>query len=150
MFPAEAAETTHLVWSEPEPIRGSGRVMIVDDDDKVRKVLRRQVARLGYSPHAFGETDKALQLLASFPRAYDVVLLDINMPERSGVDVLAAVREIAPTLPVILCSGHASGAVADIVRADRCTSFLAKPFSASDLSRALAAIRGATVAAAAR
>ena len=150
LFPAAPAETKHIAWLDPAPIRGSGRVMIVDDDENVRKVLCRQLARLGYSPHVVGDTDAALQLLECFPHAYDAVLLDINMPERSGLDVLAAVREIAPAFPVILCSGHASGAVADILHSDRSTTFLAKPFSVSDLSRALAAILETNLAVAAR
>jgi len=83
---------------------GAGSVLIVDDSAMVRTKLKKAVEALGYAAEAVGSGGEALQLVGS--AAFDVVLLDIVMPEMDGFEVLRALKASPRTrdLPVIVIS----------------------------------------------
>jgi DNA-binding NtrC family response regulator len=83
-----------------------GRILIVDDEDSVRDYLSMMLEREGYEVSSSDTGKKALKLYSK--KAYDVVITDIQMPAMSGMEVLTALREDDPTLPVIIITGHAS------------------------------------------
>ncbi|HST50564.1 MAG TPA: sigma-54 dependent transcriptional regulator [Pyrinomonadaceae bacterium] len=82
------------------------RVMVVDDDSVLRKLVSEQIARMGFdsTPAASGE-----EALAALARSdYDVVLLDIRMPGLSGLDTLREIRKIEDTPEVIMLTADTS------------------------------------------
>ncbi len=80
-----------------------GRVLLVDDQPELRRLLRRSLIRAGHvvveAPNGQVAVELAQQL------HFDVVISDIGMPDMSGVELLAALRELDPHLPVVLTSG---------------------------------------------
>ncbi len=93
--------------SVPTPQPGRDRselVMVVDDEPLVRRALARQIHRAGYRVTEVESGEAALEQLRSGP-VPDAMLVDINMPKLSGVEVLAEVSSCWPTIPVILMSG---------------------------------------------
>jgi two-component system KDP operon response regulator KdpE len=80
--------------------RESGNLLIVDDESSIRLVLRTILANRGYSivEASHGEEALALVRFAQF----DAILLDINLPDTSGVDVCRRMRECWPRLPIIM------------------------------------------------
>ena len=82
-----------------------GRVLIVDDGEMNRKVLRAALEREGHATEQAADGREALALLAD--RSVDVVLLDLVMPEMDGYETLAAIKadEALRHLPVIVISG---------------------------------------------
>jgi diguanylate cyclase (GGDEF)-like protein/PAS domain S-box-containing protein len=92
-----------------------GALLVVDDDEYNRDLLCRRLARKGYAAIAAGSGQEALALLQQ--HTFDLVLLDIMMPELGGIAVLKMIREIFPAsqLPVIMVS--AKDESEDIVRA---------------------------------
>ena len=108
-----------------------GRVLIVDDGEMNRRVLRAALAREGHESQEAGNGREALELLAQ--RTFDVLLLDLVMPEMDGFETLAAIKsdEAHRHLPVIVISG-----IDELDAAVRCiemgaTDYLPKPFNAS-------------------
>ena len=92
-----------------------GSVLIVDDSEPNRDVLSRRLLRNGFLVETAADGDAALMLAGR--RAFDVVLLDVEMPGMSGLEVLGRLRETRSQteLPVIMVTARAQGA--DIVEA---------------------------------
>ena len=78
-------------------------ILLVDDDEAVRSVLRRGLVRAGYEVREAGEGGAALKLLASAPA--DLVINDLVMPGMEGIEFIMALRKTNPKLPVIAMSG---------------------------------------------
>jgi len=116
----------------PAPVSHNRTVLVVDDEDLVRDVVARMIEELGYSAVTAPDGESALALLDA--RAVDAVLVDLTMPTMSGADVIAAVRERKPGLPVVLCSGFDRSGRGP-VSAD---AYLPKPFRIEALERTLA------------
>jgi sigma-B regulation protein RsbU (phosphoserine phosphatase) len=93
--------------------QGHLQVLVVDDEDSVRKVLVIFLKRLGYACREAVDGADALDQLRSSPAA--LVLCDLRMPRMDGLEFLAAVREEFPQLPVIVMSG--AGVFGDAVNA---------------------------------
>lgn len=110
-------------------------VYIVDDDSMVRRALFFALTAGGYSPRSFASGADFLDEAASLPKG--CVLLDLRMPQVSGMDILDEMRQRKLRLPVIIITGH--GEVADAVAAMKrgAVDFLEKPFGDSTLFEVL-------------
>jgi CheY-like chemotaxis protein len=117
---------------------GEGRplVLVVDDEDAVRRVAQMMLRHLGYGAIAAAEGQNAVELFERNLGQIRAVLLDLTMPRMNGPEVLAAIRRIDPAVPVVLCSGYAAEAVSETLAATN-TYFLLKPFTMADLGRAM-------------
>ena len=115
-------------------------VLIVDDEAEIRESLASILADEGYLVTTAGDATEALALLRD--ASHDVVLLDIWLPDRDGLDLLADIRSLAPAAApeVIMISGH--GTIEAAVRATKLGAydFLEKPLS---LDRTLLVLRNA-------
>lgn len=109
--------------------RVSARVLLVDDDDDVRRALRRMLEGAGASCRSFASGQAALAALDE--ERFDVALIDMMMPEMSGEELGRAIRARA-ALPIVVCTGYASND--DTSFAD---AVLSKPVRAAELVEAL-------------
>ena len=88
----------------PELVKGSGRVLVVDDDASVLRLLRQMLEAAGYEVTSAASGDEALALAAS--ARFDLLVTDLSMPMMTGLDLAAAVRELFPEIPVLFVSGN--------------------------------------------
>jgi putative two-component system response regulator len=111
----------------------SARILIVDDDVQVRGVLRLLLSTAGYAVEELSTASDALHRIREEPP--DLVLLDLNLPDRSGHEVLESVRSDPATrlLPVVMITGAASSAERMRAQGEGVTDFLTKPFSSEEL-----------------
>lgn len=84
----------------------AGRVLVVDDERNIRSTLKMVLADLGYQIDLASDGDEAEKILAQTPP--DVVMLDVRMPKRNGIELLRTWRQSHPHLPIILMSGEAT------------------------------------------
>jgi cyclic di-GMP phosphodiesterase len=110
-----------------------GHILIVEDDPGVRRILHRCLELSGYTVDESGSAAEALdRIRAGF---YDLVILDLVLPDRSGHEVLEAIRSDPATrlLPVVMLTG--AGTTEEKIRAYRegATDFLPKPFAPEEL-----------------
>ena len=125
---------------QPEDVpSGSATLLVVDDDQAVRVVVRRLLQRYGYVVLEAESGAAALQLLRDAAVPIDLVLTDVVMPGMSGVEFVQQMAAEFPTIPAVYISGHLDEpAVQDGTRgADQWV--LAKPLS---LSMLVATVRG--------
>jgi DNA-binding NtrC family response regulator len=106
-------------------------ILVVDDEEAQRTVLAGFLRKRGFEVLASASVDEALKLAAS--RTIDLVLTDLKMPGRTGVDLLDGIREINPEVPVVLMT--AFGTVASAVDAMKhgAADFLTKPIDLDQL-----------------
>lgn len=106
-----------------------GTILLVDDDAAVLFTLGEVVEARG---HAFIATSGAVEALEHVHQA-DVVITDLAMPDKDGMDLLRELRELAPSLPVILLTAHGSERVAVQAMKEGAYDYLAKPFDNEEM-----------------
>ena len=82
------------------------RVLIVDDEDRFRSTLRKLLSVRGIEAADAGSAREAYAVLGS--GAFDVILLDVKMPDINGIEALAEIKKQHPEVEVIILTGHAS------------------------------------------
>jgi DNA-binding response OmpR family regulator len=112
-------------------------VLVVEDDEMVRDAMTRLFVREGYLVLTAATGHDAMGLLRTPSTRVDAVLLDIGLPDVSGADLCARMRQFFPHLPVIVCSGAASEEEVDGLRRLGITRFFHKPIALSDLVAAI-------------
>ncbi|MBP1607627.1 MAG: two component, sigma54 specific, transcriptional regulator, Fis family, partial [Acidobacteria bacterium] len=75
-------------------------ILVVDDEDAQRHVLAGFLRKRGHEVSAAGSVDEALKLAAT--RSLDLVLTDLRMPAKTGIDLLDGLRKLNPEIPVIV------------------------------------------------
>lgn len=116
---------------------GRERVLVVEDEVPLQEMLRMVLSRVGYLLVSAQDGAQAIDLLLDSSQRFDLVLLDINLPRRGGVEVLTIMREHHPDLPVIVISGNLNPMTQEELIALRPERFVAKPFQLNELGAAI-------------
>lgn len=114
-----------------------GQVMIIDDEAIVGSMFERMLAPLGFVVLSETNPRRALERIREMPDRIDVALIDLKMPEMSGIDVIKALKAMEPELVCMVLSGYAS--VDNTVAAIRAGAydFMQKPLNFDELTFAL-------------
>jgi CheY-like chemotaxis protein len=118
-------------------VRGRGTVLLVEDEDEVRSVVRQSLETLGYAVLEAVGPQEALALADRPGAAIDLLLTDVVMPHMSGPELADALRASRPALPVLFMSGYSDEAFARHGGRAGGVVLLEKPFTRSELSRAV-------------
>ena len=113
------------------------RVLVVDDNSDIREVVRRSLALEGFDVVEAGDAETAMRLTQE--QRVEVALLDLRLPDASGLELMAQLRERFPGLHVIMLTG--AGSEADRVRGlvSGADDYVVKPFSLPELVARVAA-----------
>jgi two-component system cell cycle sensor histidine kinase/response regulator CckA len=130
-----AAEPPALLRGSARLQPDGGRLLVVDDEEGVRLVLRRLLEREGYAVEVAHDAAAATALLEAGIPGLAGVLLDLTMPGVPSEEVAVALRTTHPEAPLLLMSGYSQEELAERQRALGAVGWLQKPFSA-DMLRA--------------
>jgi two-component system cell cycle sensor histidine kinase/response regulator CckA len=130
--PVAAASRPEL----PGP-RGSERVLIAEDDAAVRELTMRILQRAGYVVDAVSNGEEAVA--AAQTRSYDLYLLDVVMPKKTGRAVAEEVLALHPSARILLASGYSAESLPPAFMTERRVALLEKPYHPSGLLRAVRA-----------
>lgn len=112
-------------------------VLVVEDEDEVRKVICLTLELQGYTVLAAAKPEEALNIARTHNQSIDLLLADVVMPDCSGPELAAQIRLFLPELRVLYISGYSEDAMlAHGLEADK-TAFLPKPFTSAALGRKL-------------
>jgi two-component system cell cycle sensor histidine kinase/response regulator CckA len=125
--------------SQPKPERsrdlsGTGRVLLVEDEDSVRNFAVRALKRQGYEVLEATTGVEALEIFAAETQPIDIIVSDVVMPEMDGPTMLTEMRKSRPDLKVIFVSGYPDDRFKTGLDPDAHYAFLAKPFSLPQLA----------------
>jgi two-component system, cell cycle sensor histidine kinase and response regulator CckA len=121
----------------PEPTRATGTetILVVEDEEALRKVARRSLEAAGYTVLSAGDGEEALRIVAGHVGPLHLLLTDVVMPHMGGRLLAEELVRTRPDLRVLYMSGYTDDAVVRHGVLDSGTNFLAKPFTSTDLAR---------------
>ena len=119
---------------QPEDLTGSAVILLVEDEEAVRRGGKRMLETRGYTVHEAGSGVEALDIMDELDGKVDIVVSDVVMPEMDGPSLLRELRKKYPDLKFIFVSGYAEDAFARNLPPDSKFGFLPKPFSLKQLA----------------
>ena len=126
---------------DPGPLAmGNERVLLVDDDPGIVRLVHMQLAGLGYRVTDFTDSCQAAAAFASQPDDFDVVVTDMTMPGKTGAELAREVLRLRPSMPVVLCTGFSELISAEQAQGIGIRRFIMKPVIRRELAEA---VRGA-------
>jgi two-component system, cell cycle sensor histidine kinase and response regulator CckA len=134
-FPAEAVDVVEQPSSatgKREVLRGSETILLVDDTDIVRRLARDVLKTAGYRVLEAGGADEAMQV-AGKQDPIDLLVTDVVMPGRNGIELAERLRTTRSELPVLYMSGYTDMAIVRDGLLAQDVAFLQKPFTPHDL-----------------
>ncbi|MFH0998850.1 MAG: ATP-binding protein [Pseudomonadota bacterium] len=111
----------------------SGTVLLIEDEEQVRKMAGIMLTRLGYTVLEAKDGIEAVEIFKQHPDEIRCVLSDLTMPRMDGWKTLAALRKLSPGIPVILSSGYDEARVMAGDHPERPNAFLGKPYQLKEL-----------------
>jgi DNA-binding response OmpR family regulator len=111
------------------------RILVVDDENSLRAALSTLLKDQGYDVSTAEDGDVAIEMLSS--RSFDLILLDLKMPNVDGHEVLRFVKDKDPETKVIMLTGFADLKNALDSKGLGADNFIAKPFDRRELLRAI-------------
>ena len=137
-LPASGVERPQPVAPPGPAPRGAGeRLLVVDDEQAIARVVSEQLRRLGYVVTAVSDPEEALELVAEDPEDFDLLLTDLQMPRMDGIELAARVAQLRPQLPVVLSTGNRWSVPASTARAAGIREIVDKPFRIEELAHVL-------------
>ena len=122
---------------EAEWIKGTGTILVIEDEEPVMKISRALLEKLGYRVLEARTGQEAIDLVKTFDGHIDLALLDILLPDMSGNDIYPLIMEARPDLKVIVFSGYSiDGPAREILNAGA-ENFIQKPLTVAALSEKL-------------
>ena len=117
-----------------ELIRGSGTLLVVDDEELVLNVAANMLEKLGYTALKAQNGSEAVAIFEANKDKVKMVVLDIIMPDMGGSDVYDKIKGINPDVKVLLASGYSVDGQAIELLERGCDGFMQKPFTMEELS----------------
>jgi two-component system chemotaxis response regulator CheY len=122
------------------PESGNGRVLVVDDEADVRKLVRLALTKAGYKVIEAEDGEKAIQTINTGDNRLmlDVIICDIRMPKINGVEAIAYFQKEYPRVPVIVLTGFPDTEMAMSLIRKGVADYLVKPVEGEKLRGAVA------------
>jgi CheY-like chemotaxis protein len=121
-------------------VRGSGRILVVDDEELVRQATVAFLEDLGYQVATADDGESAVAHYARHGAEIDLVLLDLVMPRMGGRECFRALRAMDRDVRAVLCSGYGFNIAAQELLDEGVLEFLPKPYALGDLSEVVARV----------
>jgi PAS domain S-box-containing protein len=126
-FPRFVEETPQVALAEIEDAGAKQRILLIDDEDIIRQVGKRMLIKGGYEVQLAKNGAEALEFYRIEPHAFDLVLLDLIMPEMDGKEIYHKLKEINPDVRVVFTSGYGPQDRPELAQIDN-AGFIQKPF----------------------
>ncbi len=115
-------------------LKGSGTVLLVEDDPLFLEITKDMIEKLGYTVLCANTPGKALNTAYKYSDKIDILLTDVVMPEMNGRKLTKNILSIYPDIHCIFMSGYAANVIANEAVIEEGIDFLKKPFSIKDIA----------------
>jgi DNA-binding NtrC family response regulator len=120
---------------EPERRESSEQVLLVEDDEMVRKLTHDMLVRMGHRVLLAASAGEAMTIFEEHEEQIDLLITDVVLPGRSGRELRDALTERRPTLKTLYMSGYTADIISKRGVLEHGVQFLQKPFGIEELSR---------------
>ncbi len=120
-----------------DAVAGDGGILLVDDEKILRDVGRDLLEDLGYTVFLADNGEHALEVFGTHRSEISLVMMDMIMPKMGGKEAFLRLRELAPELKVLFCSGFSREGTGDELVGLGASGFIQKPYNRGELSRAV-------------
>lgn len=120
------------------PPRLKKKILVVDDEENIRRTLIDSLEALGYQALGVGDGASAMRELEKQP--FDLVITDIRMPEMNGIELLHAISEKFPGTPVVIITAYPLAYPEEKATLEGAAGYIAKPFRINQIDRLLSRI----------
>ncbi len=122
--------------SEPMAMEtGTERILLVDDEAPIAKLVKHMLERLGYSVSIRTSSIEALEAFKAHPDAYNLVITDMSMPHMTGEQLAQKMLTVRPGMPIIICTGFSERLTGDTAKAMGIKGLLLKPVIKSAMAK---------------
>ncbi len=142
LLPAEPQLEPAAPNHSPEPTqwRGSGSILVIDDEESIRALTRHMLKQMGFEVATASDGREGVEVFESMADTNPLVLLDLTMPHLDGAAAFARLRRIRPDVRVILMSGYNEHSISTQFAGKGLLGFIQKPFRLNELRKL---VRGA-------
>jgi len=133
-LPASGKKVQKAVKTADQLIKGTGTVLLVDDEEVILEVGKELLEGMGYRVLTAKDGKKAVEAYKKNRDEIDIVLLDMVMPNMGGGEAYDRMKEINPDIKALLSSGFSIDGEASEILERGCNGFIQKPFSMKELS----------------
>jgi two-component system cell cycle sensor histidine kinase/response regulator CckA len=137
LLPSAAAQPQTPVVRRVTNLAGNGRVLVVDDEDIVRRTAVHTLKQYGYDAIVANNGAEALELFKENPHGFAAILLDLTMPVMGGEETLRQMRTLHPGIRVVLSSGYNEVEAIQRFTGKGLAGFLQKPYTSVSLAQKL-------------
>ncbi len=114
---------------------GTENILFVDDEKSIRNLGHDCLERFGYIVTAVSDGQKAMEIFATNPDHFNLVVTDQTMPNMTGEELVNALSELRPGIPIIMCTGHSENPTLERSKVSGISAFLQKPLAPTQLMR---------------
>lgn len=118
------------------PVHTGLRILIIDDEPLVRRALSRMLRLLGHIPTSTDSGEAAMAIL-NHGEPFELVILDMLMPQKNGDEVFYEIKALRPELPVIISSGFTHEGILTELKKNNLSGVLLKPYSPTELNQCI-------------
>ena len=133
-LPASQKRVEKAIKTTMEVTKGTGTVLLVDDEDVIQEVGKNLLEAMGYRVLLAGDGKEAVEVYGKNRDVIDIVMLDMVMPNMGGGEAYDCVKEINPDIKVLLSSGYSIDGEATEILERGCNGFIQKPFRMNELA----------------
>jgi len=141
-LPVSEKKFEEAVKADKQFIKGTGNILLVDDEDDVLEIGKELLEVMGYRVLTAKDGEGAIEVYGKNRDDIDFVLLDMIMPGMGGGETYDKMKEINPDVKVLLSSGYSIDGQATDILERGCDGFIQKPFTMKELSQSIRDVMG--------
>jgi CheY-like chemotaxis protein len=122
-------------WLQPKMGEDKVRVLVIDDDSVIGLLFKEALEPLGHTVIATGTSSEGIEYAERL--TFDMVFLDLKMPNIDGAEVLARIKKVKPNLPVIIITGYPDSDIMGRALEQGHFSIMKKPFTQAEIIKAV-------------
>lgn len=119
-----------------------GKILLIDDEEIIRMTTGEILNELGYEVITAASGDEGMSILREKTDAITLVILDMSMPGKSGLEIYREIKELYPATKVLLTSGYREDEKIESDLNSKHDSFIQKPYTIDELNRKISSITG--------
>jgi CheY-like chemotaxis protein len=141
-LPVQASGTAvdEFLTQPADQWRGSGTVLIAEDEDPIRDIARNFLEMFGFTVLEAANGKEALEIYQKNAAEITIVLTDMGMPLMDGYELFHKLKTLDPELPIIISSGYGDAEVSERIGSDNIAGIISKPYNPNQLREVLKSV----------